>query len=69
MIKPRHLLFVTIACALLAVAAWFSLKNTLFTTEYGCIASGESYRYVDGVRKEQEIPKRILFISYFCNIF
>jgi len=61
MIKPRHLLFAALACILLAVTAWFSLKNTLFTTEYECIASGESYRYVDGVRKEQEIPKRIEF--------
>ena len=61
MMKRKYLLLKTIACAFLAVAAWFSLKNTLFTTEYGCIASGESYRYVDGVRKEQEIPKRIEF--------
>jgi hypothetical protein len=61
MIKPKYLLFLTLAITCLGIAAWFSLKNTLLTTEYECIASGESYRYVDGVRKEQEIPKRIEF--------
>jgi len=59
--KPRYILFLALVCAILAVAAWLSLRNTLFTTEYECIASGESYRYIDSVRKEQEIPKRIEF--------
>jgi hypothetical protein len=62
MLKPRNLLFLVLAGVCLAIVAWLSLRSTLFATQYECNATGESFRYVDGVRKEQEIPKRIEFM-------
>jgi len=61
MLKPRSLFFLVLAGVCLAIVAWLSVRSTLFATQYECHATGESFRYVDGIRKEQEIPKRIEF--------